>query len=47
MSGYDPKCYELAEYFLSDIENGDANGLAEAIQDAVENWFAGRDARAT
>jgi len=41
---FDPKCYELAEYFLRD--NGAAteehkSDLAQAIQDAVEDWDKG------
>lgn len=40
---FDPKCYELAEYFLAD--NGAAteehkSDLAQAIQDAVEDFHA-------
>ena len=35
---YDPKCYDLAEYFLLG-ENGDADDLAYTIQTAVEDWF--------
>jgi hypothetical protein len=40
---YDTKCYELAEYFLQDgpfkgHEPAAAN-LAEAIQQAIEDWF--------
>ena len=40
---FDPKCYELAEYFLAD--NGAAteehkSDLAQAIQDAVEDFNA-------
>lgn len=40
---FDPKCYELAEYFLGD--NGAATEehkveLAQAIQDAVEDYHA-------
>jgi hypothetical protein len=38
---FDPKCYELAEYFLHD--NGAAteqhkSDLAQTIQDAIEDW---------
>lgn len=38
---FDPKCYELAQYFLAD--NGAAteehkNDLAQVIQDAIEFW---------
>jgi TPP-dependent pyruvate/acetoin dehydrogenase alpha subunit len=40
---FDPKCYELAEYFLA--ENGAVTEehkaeLAQAIQDAVEDFDA-------
>lgn len=43
---FDPKCYELAEYFLRD--NGAATGdhkddLAQAIQDAIEDWSPPRE----
>ena len=46
--GYDPKCRELAEYFLARpqeflIEPRVAE-LAQAIQDAVENTLNGFDA---
>jgi hypothetical protein len=41
---YDPACHDLAEHFLADVcaSPKDAAGLAQAIQDAVENWFAGQ-----
>ena len=40
----DPKSYELAEYFLSDLEGDEASEdqvwqLAGEIQQAVEDWF--------
>lgn len=38
---YDPKCQELARWFLSDCRNvqpGDSGRLAQAIQDAIEDW---------
>lgn len=36
---FDPKCHELAEYFLADdAPAGDKISLAQAIQDAVEAW---------
>lgn len=38
---FDPKCYELAEHFLPDDERLSRlkNGLAQHIQDAVEDWL--------
>jgi hypothetical protein len=41
----DPKSFELAEHFLSDLEGDEAGEdltweLAKVIQDAVESWFA-------
>lgn len=39
---YDPKCEELAEYFLEDEEEhgpGQVASLAQEIQDAIERWF--------
>jgi len=45
--GYDPKCYELAKHFTSEIDDlpeeveRETKELAQAIQDAVENWFVG------
>ena len=42
---YDPKCHELAEYFLCvNAElNDDAHidELAETIQQAIEDWIKG------
>lgn len=40
----DPKAFELAEHFLSDLEGDEASEdqkweLAKVIQDAVEGWF--------
>lgn len=41
--GYDPKCEELAEHFLTnatvETPSGTKAGLAQYIQDAVEEWF--------
>ena len=41
VKGYDPKCYELAEYFLSRpgeaIDPRKADYVAQAIQDAAED----------
>jgi len=40
MKGYDPACYELAAYFLpSNASARLKDGLAQAIQDAVEDWL--------
>ena len=45
---YDPRCRDLAELFLdaeperSGIERSkEVDDLAQHIQDAIENWFAG------
>ena len=39
---FDPKCYELAEYFLSDrfhvVREKDIHELAQKIQDTVEDY---------
>lgn len=43
---YDMKCDDLARYFMSDGENApeeEIASLAQAIQDAIENWFVGWD----
>jgi len=43
---YDSKCLSVAEYFLGSIrEAADEASLAQAIQDAVEDWFAAREPR--
>ena len=40
---YDPKCYDLAQAFVSDYEWGNEEAqtkcLAQAIQDAIEAWL--------
>lgn len=38
---FDPKCYELAKYFIDDVSGSEAmkNELAQRIQEAVEDWF--------
>lgn len=37
---YDPKCNELAEYFLpATAPKADKEGLSQAIQDSVETWL--------
>lgn len=46
MNIYDPKSYELAQYFLQDCAEAtqkDFDSLAMAIQDAVENWLTGKE----
>jgi len=42
--GYDEKCLDLAQYFLADVAHPpvDEAELAQAIQDAIENWFTGK-----
>ena len=38
---YDKRCYQLAVLFLQDrkrIKPTDADGLASAIQQAIEDW---------
>ena len=36
---YDPRCEELARYFLDDdADLSLVHGLAQAIQDAIEGW---------
>lgn len=41
---YDPKCGELAAYFLADLEHQpeEVEWLAQDIQDQIERWFEGR-----
>ena len=36
---YDEKCYNLANHFLPHGADSEAFGLAQHIQDAVEEWF--------
>lgn len=39
---FDPECYELASYFLSDSKDELAKReLSQHIQDAIEDWLAG------
>lgn len=39
---FDAKCYGLAEYFLpADASEGMKDALAQAVQDAVEDWLSG------
>ena len=52
-AGWDPACEDLAEHFLDDhqllAKHGPAQldvmrrQLAQHIQDAVEDWFAGQE----
>jgi hypothetical protein len=39
---YDVKCEELAREFLPDCDTGEIERLAQHIQDAIEDWLAGR-----
>jgi hypothetical protein len=40
MSGHDPRCHELAEYFLPTAASALLKAeLAQHIQDAVEDWL--------
>jgi len=48
MTGYDGKCEELARYFLEDEasgpkKEGDVERLSQALQNAVEDFFLGRE----
>lgn len=36
---FDPKCFELAEYFLPEGSPGSLHDLAQDIQDAVEDFL--------
>lgn len=43
---FDPKCLELAEYFLADSATlAQRNALAQHIQEAVEDWFPDEEER--
>jgi hypothetical protein len=44
---YDPKCRDLAEYFLADEEHSqeEVTWLAQEIQDSIERWFEPRESR--
>jgi hypothetical protein len=47
---FDPKCFELAESFLSDSSllrgvPGKADELASEIQQCIEDWIQGEEAR--
>lgn len=49
MKLFDPKCFELAESFLSDSAvlrdvPGKANELAGEIQQCIEDWMQGEEA---
>lgn len=47
---YDSRCADLAGYFLRDSKMADSNEnrnhLAQAIQDAIEDWFDAREGEA-
>lgn len=46
---FHPKCYELAGYFLDDVESAteaQRNDLASAIQQAIEDWLEDQDTAA-
>ena len=43
---YDSACYDLAEHVLHEekaVTEADRKDLAQWIQDAVEDWFFGRE----
>jgi hypothetical protein len=45
---FDTRCYDLARIFLAETPNTqeqDKDSLAQAIQDAVENWFFEHEAK--
>jgi hypothetical protein len=46
-SMYDPKCFDLARYFLEGQEYtpDEAVSLAQEIQDSIERWFEPRQDR--
>lgn len=52
---YDSACKELAHHFLGFVRDGGPDSctarelfdLSQAIQDAVESWFASREAERT
>lgn len=45
MNCFDPKCYDLAEYFLPTTASPALkDDLAQYIQDAVEDWLRIEDA---
>jgi len=37
-STFDPKCYELAEYFIPEASEEDKNELARLIQATIEDY---------
>lgn len=46
MSGFDPQCRDLAEYFLPKAASERLKvELAQHIQDAIEDWIRGESAR--
>lgn len=38
---FDPRCLELAEYFLPTVVTNLQYRLAQHIQDAIEEWLQG------
>lgn len=43
---FDPKCFELAEYFLdgeAEVTPDEINKLAQHIQNEIESWLSSRD----
>ncbi len=43
MTPYDPECLTLAKHFLSEGTDADQDSLAQAIQEAVEDWHRDRE----
>ncbi len=43
---FDPKCYDVAEYFLdgeAEVTKDEISKLAQHIQDEIESWLGSRD----
>lgn len=40
---YDEKCFELAEHFIPNGSDDEKEKLAQAIQDAIEDWVSESD----
>lgn len=36
---YDPKCREIAEYFLQNSPGAEVDALAQLIQDTIEDYL--------
>jgi hypothetical protein len=45
--GYDPKCGEIAEYFLPESAPAHQADLTQVVQEAVEDWFGRNMSSAT